>query len=405
MLLHNSRSNLLGLNFELHETTIGEILEKLFSSNSFYKDFNLNYFDFSSNEYRNLQRNITDSLRSKENSFSDYKDLASNLFNEYASNKSKDIKENMHYSFDRAESYDYLTAFETGFIDVELLPNGDWRLLDGFRRLFISTNLTDNVLKYKVLVRIYKELDDLNWINYMYVNNRWKLAYTKNLNELFSRGFSASLYLRNDLSLTSLLDEELKFLNFYGIGSRSFSTNYSYFASNDFNVKRIFMNNSMFISDIKLILELISWFDGKEFKDLKKNGEVKSSYIIDYNGYRYSTSVERFIQMMITTLGNIRHYELDKDLKNKVIKLNDLVGYFEIVDSKSWLKYLNLSVDGHILNNIAGGYFNDYRNYLGEKVGYGSYYKEYLGADGKTVNPNIKLKTDLENINFDDYKL
>ena len=369
MLTHNSQSNILGLNYELKELEVGYIIDKLKSSNVFYDKYNLNYFDFNSLEHRNFVRFASDNIRKNDNTdIYKYREELSRLFDKYATSKEYNIAEDMEYSFTNDSSLNILAGFETGFIDIEILPDGNWRLLDGFNRLFRSSNLTDEVLKYKVYVRFYDELNDISWVNYMLVNNSWKFSYSNNLLDIFSRGFCASLYLRSGINLLTFTESELKYLNFYPLGNSYRLSN----ALEEKDVKLCMFNNSEFINDLKTIFELVEWFNNREFFEYNKKNEVKTSFKAKISYGNYSLPVKRFIELMVSSLGYIRKYEFINKLENKAISVEDLTSYFETVDNKKFIKYLNLIIDGHVLNNIDGIYLKEYRINIYNRLGYGN---------------------------------
>lgn len=108
------------------------------------------------------------------------------LDNSYV-NKMTDIGVNMGYEI-------MPIAISVKDFDIEN-PNSKLELIDGFKRMFCTTEVPD----IDILVKVYDELDDRLWINSMIVYNSWKFVSNESCHKYMDRGFQLGLYYRYKL--------------------------------------------------------------------------------------------------------------------------------------------------------------------------------------------------------------
>lgn len=129
--------------------------------------------------------------------------------------------------------------------------DGEYKLLDGFRRLLWHDNIPDR----DIHVRVYEDLSDSELIKLMISLNNFKF-FSKN-QEYYDRGFAMFLDSFFDLDITEnfkIFDDYMSFYklkNGYGVGSKAIK-----YEGEDVAIKVIeFLTSEHFISDFKFVID------------------------------------------------------------------------------------------------------------------------------------------------------
>lgn len=247
--------------------------------------------------------------------------------------------------------------------DVEN-PETSIELLDGFKRMFVM----DVVPEIDVLVKVYGEIDDREWINAMIVYNSWKFIDGGGSNKYMDRGFQLGLYYRYRLLFVNMPLTQwdmFRALDIYTTGGDLRS--YHLDKGSTTGTYKTFWNNSVFYDDIQAVYDILTIRPSYE---IKKKGIVET--IDTGKNKRLNTGLMRILEVLVSLLGEIRRYEFENGIdERKAFDRTILSSYLnEPVFHKHMVKVIQMSVDGHVINHIKLHMREDMKKYMYEGMGY-----------------------------------
>lgn len=213
-------------------------------------------------------------------------------------------------------------------------------LIDGFRRVFY----TKNIPSQDILVKVYPQLSDTQWINSMILFNSWKFALHKKAEHYMDRGFRLGFFYRYQLNFVDLYhknDSQLwKYIDVY----------------TELSPYKTLYNNHLLHLDIEFIFELLNYRPIFEYKKTKNKTEYINTNIesSDYSLW----ALEKLNYIFIRTLGEIRRheYELEQEgvvIKRKPFDINMIINYYLQGDlQKHFIKVSKMQVPGFMDNYI-----------------------------------------------------
>lgn len=245
-------------------------------------------------------------------------------------------------------------------------------LVDGFKRMFCA----DIVPDIDILVKVYGELDNREWINAMLLYNSWKFADGLGASRYMDRGFQLGLYYRYRMLFVNMVAPSWGMFHFINLYTKSGDLQSYWTEGADARgVYQTFWNNSCFYDDIQAIYEIVTY---RPIFQLKKRGKIEE---YDSNDAQYKTfGMRRMLEVFVSLLGEIRRHEWTNDiLERKPFNRAILKDYFAEPDGqKQFVKLLQMSVDGHIINHIKTHMREDMKKRMYEGMGY-----EYVPQDKK----------------------
>lgn len=287
-------------------------------------------------------------------------------------------KRRIQESVEKIENGKHLTAMNKKGIEFgyELMPiaisaKGDIEdpltaieLVDGFKRMFVMDDVPDT----NVLVKVYEDLSDKDWINAMLVYNSWKFTDSEGSAKYMDRGFQLGLYHRYNLTFVGLKNpyyNMFRALDIYTVGAdlRSFWHGGGS-ASGTF---KTFWNNSLFWDDIQAISDI---FNASPVFSIKKKGQLET-YESTEKQFR-GGGMNRLLEVFVSLLGEIRKYEYANQIEErKQFDRNIVKDYFADESlQKQFVKVLTMSVDGFIINHIQGHMREEIKKRVYEGMGY-----------------------------------
>lgn len=273
---------------------------------------------------------------------------------EYVDNISKIKLEN--FNSEKIKESNYLNrAIESSFIVLNKTIDGKYQLIDGFYRLLFKQ------LSKKVIVKVYSDLNNYEWMQLMITYNAWKIDNNNKL-KFFDRGFILGLKSRFDINLDTYISYRpdkniIKELHYYvnNLESRNLSDlfngknkkknadTYKEAQTLLSNLKSNIDYNSMlslkyFIDDFKILGEIFNYIPN-DLPDVIENN-FRKEFKIGYNC---------FINNVITTICCIRViYKDKKQSKLDLTIIDELLKNREIKTSLK--KSFEMSVEGNIKN-------------------------------------------------------
>ena len=243
-------------------------------------------------------------------------------------------------------------GLELAYFVVSETDEGNWNLIDGFRRLFGHSEF-DKFLDQEVFVKVYRNVGVFEWTKLIYESNAWKIGIPVEV-DFFDRGYRLSMYqhfgFHFEDSTSDLRDSE-KLLKDYGsILSRN-NILHQYSAS--------LFGNRYYISDIRLLNELLG--EKVVFRKKGRGGCDEVTHIFNVDHF------ERFpFTLFALTLGTIR-YENRYDKMNEITIVDVMDLFNEESLSKKFHKLVGMKVIGSALNYIEKDVYEEFKQKV-EKV-------------------------------------
>jgi len=254
--------------------------------------------------------------------------------------------------------------------------NGEYTLLDGFRRL-----LWYNAPDTKILVRIYKKSDvtDKQILTLLVNLNHFKFFGGSNYQD---RGFSLLLETVFGVNITPIR-EAFDFYLSSDVEKNSYSTNHKSGTSKNVTIKdRILTDN--FVSDMRFLQDLsktdhmvnkflgtklflkrkeyTSIFDSKQFIDLANKNSVLSDLLVKYNniGTNNSAKSQEIVNKILEMYDNIfivmMGGEVEDSFAEQQQKAKDMVK--QLKKDKNLTK-LTGSQNGYLIERVMERYLKD----------------------------------------------
>lgn len=368
------KDTLNNLNYKLYRLTFKQIKELLYRNkplstnaiNIFDSGTSLSYSIFEYITRKKLHRHFENLDGSSTESV--YRaDIISNVL--YAN-------ESQH----RLSKFSAKSGIETSYILLE--ADGDLNdnntkvlLLDGYRRLFSTTENLDN---YEVFVKVYPTLSESEWFKVMITANSWKYALNTKSKIYMDRGFQYSMHYKLNKRILPMN------INLFKEGiSNNIDTIFSIIDcyTNSLVVETLWGNDFLF-KDIEFYTDLCKL--DCNFKDKNKNTATFSLNNnnlkqVNYNFVMLNLNILKFV-------GQIRRYEIKNNIPFKNIPTKIVEDYF-YSNQKHIIKILNMTGNAHTGYNI-----NDYLIPLFNII------SKYLNYDVKNVNniDNVSRKSSID---------
>lgn len=281
------------------------------------------------------------------------------IFNYYSLNTLTSMEAFEKQKYEEDETFNQ--GLENAFIVVNEKSNGEYELLDGFYRILYK-NLEKNVI-----VKVYKNITDEQWMKLMINLNYWKTH--KDSVSFFDRGFLLGLRCRHNIKMEdyimtdSISKKTMSLANILSKGVKTASINstsfdnikkgkdfteqylLAFFYKNSSNFRNKALTNEYFIRDLKVIKNYINYLPENILK-LKK---VKEADI--FSSYAY----EKFIVSIMQLIFTYRLLNSDKEMNDLPADLIDK--FFENEDIKqSFIKAIGMSTCGFIDNRLESAY-------------------------------------------------
>lgn len=210
-------------------------------------------------------------------------------------------------------------------------------LMDGFNRLFGSFGEFEQM----VLVKVYKDVTEKDWVNIMTHSNAWKMKQGDGV-KMMDRGFKLSIFENYgiDLIATHLDDDRENPLHFQTIFQKYF--NYSPFET--------LFDNDQFLNDTRLLIRLLK--EPLRFHNkTKKVDEWIESAPKEYKRFAHS---DELIKLEIAIcLGHVRRLENKKGGARGSVTFEDVMNWFQQESlQKHFVKVTKMQVPGHTKNYI-----------------------------------------------------
>ncbi|PLS19454.1 hypothetical protein CVD28_03290 [Bacillus sp. M6-12] len=239
-------------------------------------------------------------------------------------------------------------------------------LMDGFKRLLVMD--TSDIPDIDIMVKVYDSLDDREWINAMLLYNSWKYADSEGADKYMDRGFQLGLYYRYRLMFVNMILphwDMFRAINIYTTGRDLES--YWREGSSTAGVYKTFWNNIVFYDDIQAIYDILT---SKPIFKVKKKGQIVEH---DMKQYKYNNSgLNRILEVFVSLLGEVRRMEFNKGLtERKKFDRSILENYLNDESlQKQFVKVIEMSVDGFIMNHIRGHMREDMKKRMYEGMGH-----------------------------------
>lgn len=233
-------------------------------------------------------------------------------------------------------------AYEMFPIVVSKTQKG-YELLDGYRRIFFTNPLPDR----EVLVKVYPEIDDVQWMKMMVMFNSWK--FEKGVATFFDRGVSLGLYYRYGVD----------FGQYYSYhGTFSLESMLNRYIKSDFY--HTLWGNDCFHDDMKVLKNFIFWKPKFVFQTSRKKTEFDCSVLNNKEITKaYPIFLISMIKMISSQLGKLRREET-KQIQEGTLKKRKSVSFDDVLHvlqkeelQQDYLKMKDMYVTGHIENRLA----------------------------------------------------
>lgn len=349
--------NQLKLNYKLYKVNAKELSERLFKQYKLTK-IKLELFNSDSNLARDI---LTYKSRIGKPYF---KGIEEYSYNDIKKTISK-LEEGKRFSNPLGISMGYEImplAISVRDYDIE---NGELELIDGFKRMFCIEEVPD----IDILVKVYDELNDRDWINSMILYNSWKFVNKSKAEIYMDRGFQLGLYYRYRLMFVNMYTENRDIQYYINIYTNGLGMKYDifYYEMNR-DIKRgvytTLWNNSEFHNDIKILYKLTNMLPTFTIK--KRNKPIEYHKVEDRE--RRLLEIEEGITLV---LGEIRRYEARNKLERKKFDISIIDNFFKREDlQKHFVKVMNMTIPGFRENYVRNNLIEEIRKEMFTKMGY-----------------------------------
>ena len=237
-------------------------------------------------------------------------------------------------------------GLELAYFVVSETEDGNWNLVDGYRRLFGNSGF-DQFSDQEVFVKVYRNVGVSEWTKLIYESNVWKGTGFRS-RDFFDRGFRLSMYQHFGFRMTDFSDHLMDssyLLEAYG----------SYLTKNSDIVKSFdqsLYGNEYYISDLRVLDALL----GERVVFRKK---IRGGY--DEVTHKLTTfHLEGLTLVLLAlTLGTIRYENEGKSMKE--ITIEDVWELFNDESlSKKFHKIVGMNVMGFALNFIVKDVYDEF---------------------------------------------
>lgn len=198
VILENQKETTIGASYELISTTLGTLRKKILAVHSTKEFPNMELDIFNEESYL---AKATASLKWKHPHLAD-------AMNDQLIKKTVAITPEIQKIYEefkpkypiKEKVINYEFVLGSTFVDVEEDEQGNWYLLDGFRRTFVNKDFDDK----QIFIRKFEKLSTAKWIAYMLMANDWKRTIDYSLLTSMKRGFMYAIYHRSGIALPLL---------------------------------------------------------------------------------------------------------------------------------------------------------------------------------------------------------
>lgn len=212
-------------------------------------------------------------------------------------------------------------------------------LLDGFKRMFFVKEIPDQ----EILVKVYPQLNDKEWINSMIMFNSWKFAGHSTSKVYMDRGFRLSLFYRYGIDFTefSLVERQNPFaiLDVF----------------TDKNPHSTWFNNENAYKDLLFLMNIANYRPTFTYQTRSKTEEIRTGDISHECPYQLSF----FQTLWYKELGKLRRLEWQQEEdKNEIVRkpfsFSMIEDFFaDETLQKHFVKVMKMQVGGHIQNYLS----------------------------------------------------
>lgn len=236
-------------------------------------------------------------------------------------------------------------------------------LIDGFKRMFCI----DEVPDIDVLVKVYGEFTDREWINAMILYNSWKFSDGEGCAKYMDRGFQLGLSYRYNIRFVDMI---MKWGNMFAainlFTSGSDLNQYRSRSSTEGRAYYTFWDNSCFMDDLRSLQQILSY---EPVFTIKKRGKPDEQF--RPSNQVHSWGVYRVLEVFVSILGEIRRLEFSQGaFEQKPFDVKILSDYMgDPQNQKHMIKVCQMTVDGFIINYIRDHMRSDIREFIYEAMG------------------------------------
>lgn len=358
--LHTMKDELLDVHYDVYSMSLQELAKQIKTSYGFehrdYMRFNTEYYipereeDGARSNWRSYQELIQDKEKMK-NGMGRVYGYTEEELNLHIQKAEENINQK---NFRENEKIFSEFAYEMFPIVVSQTENG-YELLDGYRRLFFTNPLPDR----EVLVKVYQNINDVQWMKMMVMFNSWK--FEKGVRVFFDRGVSLGLYYRYDIDFSQFYGYDTFFLN----SMLDCYVNHKFYPT--------LWGNDCFHTDLKALKELLIWKPVFKYQTKRKKIELDCSTMSNEEITElYPKFIIKMVERIAYYFGRLRREET-KQLaegtieKRKIVTFEDILYVLEKEElQQEYFKMRDMTVGGHIENRIVEKVIP----ILSEKVGF-----------------------------------
>ena len=237
-------------------------------------------------------------------------------------------------------------GLELAYFVVSETEDGNWNLVDGFRRLFGNSGI-EKFSEQEVLVKVYRNVDVSDWTKLIYESNVWKGNGFRG-SDFFDRGFRLSMYQHFGFKMDDVrdqLEDSTNLLVAYG----SYLTKTSNIVE---SFDRSLFENTYYIRDLVVLNELA----GKPVVFRKKTRGGYDEVTHKLTSFRLDGLP---LVLLALTLGTVRYENMGKSMKE--ITIEDVYNLFNDESlSKKFHKLVGMSVMGFALNYVVKDVYDEF---------------------------------------------
>lgn len=249
--------NTIGKRYYLCKANLGELIDFVKSQleGIDVTEFNREFCEFEYNEYYDVD-NESEEARKERLKSKTPEEMTKTPSDSYHFDRSMYLSSRKRYErFEDNNNLIFNVAVENNFISLYFDEfdgeniDGDFYLLDGFRRMFFDLQLGRNVNK-DVYVKIYtNETTDADMMHLMFSFNLWKIP--QGVDVWFDRGWRLFIYKRLGIKIVgNIYTQHFGYLNVY-------FGNYRYYSKYDYLELLHLVTSSQFYNDIQIIDALV----------------------------------------------------------------------------------------------------------------------------------------------------
>lgn len=244
-------------------------------------------------------------------------------------------------------------GLELAYFVVSETADGNWNLIDGFRRLFGNSGF-EKFSDQEVLVKVYRNVGVFEWTKLIYESNAWKWSGFRG-SDLFDRGFRLSMYQHFGFKMDDDRDQLVDSSNLL-VAYGSYLSRHSDIVE---GFDRSLFENAYYISDLNVLNALA----GKKvvFRKKVRGGYDEVTHTL--TSFRLNGLP---LVLLALTLGTIRYENKGKSMVELTVE--DAFDLFNDASlSKKFHKLVGMNVMGFALKYINKDVYDEFKDKV-EKI-------------------------------------